>query len=61
MSKKEKKSETNRRAEEIAKVFVENMLANMTDPEFLIKKERRMQEAANKVLKKSKERKQKDS
>lgn len=49
----------NHRAEEIAKIMVENMKANMENPNFLIEKERRQQEAADKVLKRRKERQKK--
>ncbi|MFO7797768.1 MAG: hypothetical protein ACQERB_04510 [Promethearchaeati archaeon] len=50
------KDTKNDKAKKVAEVMVANMKANMEDPDFLLKKERRMQEAANKVLKKRKER-----
>lgn len=46
----------NKRAEEIAKIMVENMKANMKNPNFLIEKEERLQKAAHKVIKRRKER-----
>ena len=46
----------NHKAEEIAKIMVENMKANMENPDFWIEKERRQQEAADKVLKRRKKR-----
>jgi len=49
----------NHKAEEIAKIMVENMKANMNNPNFWIEKERRQQKAADKVLKKRKEREKK--
>jgi hypothetical protein len=54
--KKSESSKKNDKAEEIAKIMVENMKANMANPNFLLEKERRLQEAANKVIKKGKER-----
>ena len=53
--KKEKK-EKDQNAEEIAKIMVENMKANMADPDFWLKRERIRQKALDEVLKKRKER-----
>jgi len=49
----------NHRAEEIAKIMVENMKANMENPNFWLEKEARQQKAADKVLKRRKERQKK--
>ena len=43
-------------AEEVAKAMVENMIANMKNPNFLNEKEERIQKAAKEVIKKRKER-----
>ncbi|MFX1396271.1 MAG: hypothetical protein ACFFAS_04420 [Promethearchaeota archaeon] len=51
--------EKNQSAKDIAKIMVENMKANMKDPDFFNKKERRMQEARYKVLKERKNREEK--
>jgi len=48
--KKEKEKSKAQSAKEIAKIMAANMAANMKDPDFLMKKERRLQHAANKVL-----------
>jgi len=58
MSEEKKKKERDKSAEEVAKIMVENMKANMADPDFWLKRERIRQEALNKVLKKRKERKE---
>ena len=53
--KEEEKSSSkskNQMAEDVAKVMVENMKKNMEDPNFLDDKERRLQKARDKVLKK---------
>lgn len=50
----------NNAAKEITKIMVENMKANMENPNFWIEKERRMQRAADKVLKKREEIKKKE-
>jgi len=50
------KDTKNEKAKRVAEAMVANMKANMEDPDFLLKKERRMQEAAHKVIKKRKER-----
>ncbi len=55
---KEKSAKKNQTAEEVAKILVENMKANMADPEFWDKRERRLQEAADKVLEKRKKRRE---
>jgi len=44
----EKKTQT---ANEVAQAMVENMIANMNNPDFLDEKERRLQEARDDVLK----------
>lgn len=54
--KKEKAEKKNQTAEEIAKIMVENMKANMNDPDFFIKKERIRQEIAHRVIKERLER-----
>ncbi|MBD3197223.1 MAG: hypothetical protein GF317_19370 [Candidatus Lokiarchaeota archaeon] len=53
--KKEKDGDKTLNAKELAEIMVENMNANMADPEFLLRKERRMQEAAKEVLKEKEE------
>ncbi|TFF86298.1 MAG: hypothetical protein EU517_00605 [Promethearchaeota archaeon] len=55
MSEEKKKKEKDRNAEEVAKIMIENMKANMADPDFLLERERRRQEALKKVLKERKE------
>ena len=52
-SKTKKKEHT---AEEVAKAMVENMRANMKNPNFWDEREERLQKAADEVLKKRKER-----
>ncbi|MFX1568581.1 MAG: hypothetical protein ACFFCV_09450 [Promethearchaeota archaeon] len=52
-SKTEKKGQS---AKEIAEIMVENMKANMANPNFWAEKEERLQEARDKALKKLKER-----
>ena len=56
MSEEKKKKKKDQNAEEVAKIMVENMKANMADPDFWLKRERIRQEALNKVLKNRKER-----
>lgn len=51
--KSQKKEQT---ANEVAEIMVENMKANMENPNFWAEKEERMQKARNKVLKKRRER-----
>ncbi|MFW9902381.1 MAG: hypothetical protein ACFFDY_14025 [Candidatus Thorarchaeota archaeon] len=51
-SKTEKKSQS---AEEIAEIMVENMKANIANPNFWAEKEERLQKARDEVLKKRKE------
>jgi hypothetical protein len=58
MSGEKKKKEKDQHAEEIARIMVENMKANMADPDFWEKRERRRQKALDEVLKKRKERKE---
>ena len=61
MSKEEdEKPNKNQSAKEIAEIMVENMKANMANPDFLIERERIRQKAAHKVLKERKERKEKE-
>jgi len=55
MVEEEKEKNKNQRAKEIAKIMVENIKANMADPEFWEKRERIRQEAADKVLIKRRE------
>ena len=52
---KEKKSQN---ADEIARIMVENMKANMNDPDFLDRKERIRDEVTHEVLKKLRQRKE---
>ncbi len=52
-NKKKKKDQT---AREIAEIMVENMKANMANPNFWAEKEERLQKARDKVLKKRNER-----
>ena len=52
-SKSKKKGQT---AEEVAKIMVENMKANMANPNFWAEKEERLQKARDKVLKERKKR-----
>ncbi|MBY8982825.1 MAG: hypothetical protein KGD57_07745 [Candidatus Lokiarchaeota archaeon] len=54
MEDKEKKKEKKpiNDAERVAKIMVENMIANMADPNFEEKRERILQGAVDKVLKK---------
>ena len=47
-------------AEEVAKAMVENMKANMENPNFLDEREKLLQDAADEVLKKRKERQRKE-
>lgn len=55
-SEKENRSKkTEQKAKDVAKVMLDNMKHNMEDPDFLRKKERRMQKAANKALESLKE------
>lgn len=56
MSEEKKKKEKDQNAKEIAKIMVENMKANMADPDFWLKRERIRQKALDEVLKKRKER-----
>lgn len=56
MSEDKKKKEKDQNAEEIARIMVENMKANMADPDFWLKRERIRQKALEEVLKKRKER-----
>lgn len=55
-NKKERKEKKVQTADEIAQIMVENMKANMNNPDFFAEKEQRMQAARDKVLKKRKER-----
>ena len=56
--KDEKEKSKDQSAKEIAEIMVQNMIANMKNPDFLIEKERRLQEAAAKVLAERKIRKE---
>ena len=47
-------------AEEVAKAMVENMKANMENPNFWDEREKLLQDAADEVLKKRKERQRKE-
>jgi len=53
---KEEKKSKNEEAKKVAEVMVANMKANMEDPDFLLKKERRQQEAADKIIRMREER-----
>ena len=51
MNDKDDKGESkDQSAKEIAEIMVQNMIANMKDPNFLIEKERRLQKAASEVI-----------
>ncbi|MBY9004150.1 MAG: hypothetical protein KGD73_09290 [Candidatus Lokiarchaeota archaeon] len=54
--KKEKKEKKTQTGEEVAQAMVENMKANMNNPDFLDEQERYRQQALDEVLKKRKER-----
>jgi len=54
--KEEKKEKRIQTADEVAQAMVENMKANMNNPDFLDELERYRQQAADEVLKKRKER-----
>lgn len=56
MSKEEKEEDKKKlqTAKEVAEIMAANMAANMKDPDFLDRKERIRQEAANKVIKERK-------
>ncbi len=56
MSKEDDQENKNQTAEDIARIMVENMKLNMEDPDFFEKKEKILQEAKNKVLKRREER-----
>ena len=56
MSKEDGQENKNQTAEDIARIMVENMKKNMEDPDFFEKKEKILQEAKNKVLKRREER-----
>ena len=53
--KEEKKEKRIQTADEVAQAMVENMKANMNNPDFLDEQERYRQEALDEVLKKRKE------
>lgn len=53
--KSEKKNSKHPSAREVAEAMVENMKANMADPNFLNEREKRLSEAAKKVLRKRKD------
>ncbi|MBY9019163.1 MAG: hypothetical protein KGD66_10070 [Candidatus Lokiarchaeota archaeon] len=54
--KEEKKEKRIQTADEVAQAMVENMKANMNNPDFLDEQERYRQQALDEVLKKRKER-----
>ena len=56
MSKEDDQENKNQTAEDIARIMVENMKKNMEDSDFFEKKEKILQEAKNKVLKRREER-----
>jgi hypothetical protein len=56
MSEEENKEKKEQTAEEVAAIMVENMIKNIEDPDFLNKKDKMLQEAADEVIKKRKER-----
>ncbi len=56
MSEEENKEKKEQTAEEVAAIMVENMIKNIQDPDFLNKKDKMLQEAADEVIKKRKER-----
>ena len=56
MSEEDDQENKNQTAEDIARIMVENMKLNMEDPDFFEKKEKILQEAKNKVLKRREER-----
>ena len=59
MNDKDDKGESkDQSAKEIAEIMVQNMIANMNDPNFLDEKERRLQEAAAKVIEERKKKTQ---
>jgi len=61
MSKEEdEKPNKNQKAKEIAEIMVENMKANMVNPNFWIEKERIRAKVRDKVLKERKEREEKN-
>ena len=53
--KEEKKEKRIQNTDEVAQAMVENMKANMNNPDFLDEQERYRQEALDEVLKKRKE------
>lgn len=56
MSEEDDQENKNQTAEDIARIMVENMKKNREDPDFFEKKEKILQEARNKVLKRREER-----
>jgi 6-pyruvoyl-tetrahydropterin synthase len=56
LSKEDDQENKNQTAEDIARIMVENMKKNMEDSDFFEKKEKILQEAKNKVLKRREER-----
>ena len=54
MEEKKDERRKDQTAKEIAEIMVENMKANMADPDFWSKKEERMRKARDKVLKERK-------
>lgn len=56
MSEEKEEKKKVQSAKEIAEIMVANMKANMEDPDFWLKRERRRQKALKEVLKKRQER-----
>ena len=59
MSEEENREKKDKRAKDVAAAMVENMQKNMEDPDFFRKKEKTLQEATNKVLKRREDRRKK--
>jgi hypothetical protein len=55
----EKEKSKDAEAKKVAEIMLANMKANMEDPDFLLKKERRLQKATEKALERMKEREEK--
>jgi hypothetical protein len=59
LGKEEKEEIKNQTAKDVAAAMVENMKKNMEDPDFLDKKEKRLDEVTKEVLKRSEEKNKK--
>jgi len=59
LSEEENREKKDKRAKDVAAAMVENMQKNMEDPDFFRKKEKTLQEATNKVLKRREDRRKK--